>query len=331
MRNIIALVLGAALAAGAPASPRAAAGKVVVLDNENTMTGDIERDGDAYRVRRLTGEVSIPAARVLAMCGSMEEAYAFLKCRANLGDPDERLRLSDWCRQHHLHAQALAEMEAAAKLRPEDARLRRIADTMRRGLAKPVLPPRPIRADSRLPRVDVDSATLAVFATKVQPMLMNACAGCHTGKRGGSFDLIRTHGGGLADRRSLDHNLAAVASHLDPRDPGRSRLIAKAITLHAEGMTVPPLHGKHQMEAARMLERWVRQAVANNPGLQAPPAPVAPPAAMAVVPAKPTVFGEGRPVAPPMEKPMEASKPGSEEPGSPDDFNKENHGDKPGG
>ena len=332
MKNLIALAL--AVVAGAPWLSHAQApatappsGKVIVLDNEATMTGAIERDGDTYRVRRLTGEVSVPARRVVRLCASMEEAYAFLRSRANHRDPDERLRLSNWCRQHGLRAHALVEIEEAARLRPEDSRLRRMARAMRDSLARPAPKPVGRSVQSPLQRIDVRSDTLAVFATKVQPMLMNACAGCHTGKRGGKFDLIRTHGIGISDQRSLDHNLAAVAAQIDPRDPGRSKILTKAVTLHAKGMTAPPLQGKHKMAAARMLESWVRQAAASNPGLQPPAAPVPPPNAVAVTPAPPSVFGAGRPAA--KAQPAESPKPASDEPASPDAFNQEFHGEKP--
>src|SRR4051812_35929241 len=126
MKNIIAISLGVGILLtlrplafgtepeGQPAAPGKPAGRVLVLDTERTLTGDIERVGDRYRIKRLIGETWIPAAKVLAVCPTLEEAYLFLQRRANLNDPAERLRLSEWCRQHGLPAQALAEMKAAA-------------------------------------------------------------------------------------------------------------------------------------------------------------------------------------------------------------------------
>ena len=100
-----------------PADRGPAHGKVLVLENDQTLAGDVERAGDLYRVRRLIGETTVPAERVLRLCADMGEAYAFLRGRANLSDADERLRLAEWCRLNGLHDQALAEVKAAVELR----------------------------------------------------------------------------------------------------------------------------------------------------------------------------------------------------------------------
>src|SRR5262245_4518550 len=86
MNKIIAFFAALAvlvLLSAAPASdpdPGSAAqrGRVLVLDNEHTLTGDIEFADGEYRVRRLIGETQVPAARVLKLCASLEEAYQFL-------------------------------------------------------------------------------------------------------------------------------------------------------------------------------------------------------------------------------------------------------------
>ena len=40
------------------------------------------------------GETWVPAKNVLCLCDSLEDAYAFLRSRANPRDADERLRLA---------------------------------------------------------------------------------------------------------------------------------------------------------------------------------------------------------------------------------------------
>src|SRR5688500_10836658 len=118
------LASGPGLRAGEPA--RTAPGKVLVLDNDATLEGDIERVGDRYRVRRSVGETWIPADRAARLCDSKEDALAFLRRRANLDDPDERLRLARWCHLHGLRDQALAEARAALGLRPGHEESRRL-------------------------------------------------------------------------------------------------------------------------------------------------------------------------------------------------------------
>jgi hypothetical protein len=123
--KIALLALGATLALGigvraappAQASQRTS-GKVLVLDNGRTLDGDIERHGQQYRIRRDMGEVWIPASPEMKLCGDWQEAYELMASRANLLDPDERLRLARWCHLHDMRAQALAEATAASKRRP---------------------------------------------------------------------------------------------------------------------------------------------------------------------------------------------------------------------
>ena len=49
-----------------PAALPAVTGKVLVLENERTLEGDIERIGDQYRVRRAIGETWLPSDRACA-------------------------------------------------------------------------------------------------------------------------------------------------------------------------------------------------------------------------------------------------------------------------
>src|SRR5215469_13770065 len=106
-------------------------GSVLILKNEHTMEGDIERLDGRYRVRRAAGETWVPADRVLCLVASLPDAYAFLRSRANLEDADERLRLANWCRFNGLRSQALAEVRAAAELRPDHAETRRLLEHLK--------------------------------------------------------------------------------------------------------------------------------------------------------------------------------------------------------
>jgi hypothetical protein len=229
-------------------------GQVLVLDNEHTLTGNIERVGDQYRIKRLLGETWVPAAKVMKLCASLEEAHRFLQSQTNLDDPDERLRLADWCRQHHLHEQAIAEVQAAVDLCPSNEHAQRLLGYLREAKEKAAAPPKTAAAEKTLPRVDVTAESLTLFATRVQPILMNACANCHTAGRGGSFQLTRTYSSGLGNRRSVEQNLAMAVSCINPRDPQLSRLLTKAVSIHAPGMTTAPLKGR-QTPPYRTLER----------------------------------------------------------------------------
>ncbi|HWG41493.1 MAG TPA: hypothetical protein VN688_01820 [Gemmataceae bacterium] len=252
----------------APSPPK---GKVLILKNEHTMEGDIERVGDRYRLRRLTGETWVPMDRVLCVVGTLPDAYAYLRGRANLEDADERLRLANWCRLNGLREQALAEIQVAAALRPDHAETRRILQHLRQASQTSAAPKSPTPAPDKptpkpMPSVEVTTDSLGLFATRVQPILMNTCARCHATGRGGQFQLTQVYDDGLTNRRTLERNLAAVLGQINLNQPESSRLLAKAISDHAHTGQAPLK--SRQETPYRTLENWVKLTVANNPHLR---------------------------------------------------------------
>src|SRR6516225_8941943 len=113
-------------------TPAQKTGKVLVLDTERTLEGDIERQGEQYRVRRSLGELWVQRENVLRLCRDYPEAYAFLRTRANLRDPDEHLRLARWCQLHGLKNEALLEVTEAVRLRPQHAESQRLLRSLQR-------------------------------------------------------------------------------------------------------------------------------------------------------------------------------------------------------
>lgn len=286
MKTIISLILGGlTLAVPGGLLPRAdditpprSNGKILVLDNERTIMGQIEREGDQYRVRRQVGETWVPAANVLYLCDSLDEAYAFLRSRANPHDADERLRLARWCHLHGLTKQALAEATAAVELRPQNAECQGLLQTLQRSGAAVKPPSSPVpaaaaataREDASL-GVLVDAETMSQFVKRVQPILMNTCASCHMSGRAGSFQLMRAFEDGMVNRRATQYNLNAVLRQVNRAKWAESPLLLKAISVHGP-TSQPPLKGR-QVPAFRTLEEWVRKAVTNNPAIQNPSSP----------------------------------------------------------
>lgn len=262
-------------------------GKILVLDNERTLEGEIETHGGQYRVRRSAGELWIQSENVLKLCQTREEAYEFLRKRANLRDPDEHMRLARWCQTNGLRKQALDEVTAAVNLRPEHAEGQRLLRSLQRAATampattafKPVAD-----TDSALAVPQVNNETLSLFVTKVQPILMNACANCHATGRGGAFKLTRTFESSAGGSRSTQLNLSAALGQLTTKTT--SPLLTKAISVHGD-MTFPAFKSR-ETQAYLTLEEWVRLALETNAGLNAP-------AAVATVAAAsgPTAFGTG--------------------------------------
>jgi hypothetical protein len=250
--------------------PPRSAGRVLVLENERTLEGDIERHGDQYRIRRAVGETWVPSDKVLRLCATRAEAYLYLRERANLSDPDERLRLAQWCQLNGLREQALAEVTAAVELRPSNPETCRLLRSLQRAVANPVSP---VHAPSKetaaapapLPPVDLNADSISMFVTRVQPVLMNACASCHASGRTPAFKLTRAFEGGTANRKTVQQNVATVLAQVNVERPEVSPLLVKAVSIHGD-MVQPPLKGR-QAPAFRVLEDWVQGTLANNPQL----------------------------------------------------------------
>ena len=133
MNQYIRIVGGFSLALAVWAAPRAQAqekdqpkpkgpgqtGTVLVLDNDRTLEGEIERVGDQFRLRRGEAISWIPPQASAVLCADIREAYLVLRQRANLRDPDERIRLAQWCVARGLKDEAIAEARGAMELRPD--------------------------------------------------------------------------------------------------------------------------------------------------------------------------------------------------------------------
>jgi hypothetical protein len=267
------VLLGVAVAAcgvsawGDPLPPRSA-GKVLVLESGRTLEGDIDIQGTQFRIRRSTGEVWVPVEPGMRLCADWNEAFAFMAGQTNRLDPDERVRLARWCQLHGLREQALAELNAAVRMQPNHREARQMRDSMQRALvmektdtaaAKTLATP-----PSKLPALDVSSDAVAMFTTRVQPILMNTCASCHSGAQAGRFQLYRTYNGG--QRAATLKNLAAVLPLINPESPELSVFLIKAVSPHS---SIPQSPLKKESVPFYTLQTWVLQLLANNPQLRA--------------------------------------------------------------
>ena len=272
----LAVVSGGSPVRGADRPASLTKGKVLILKTEYTIEGDIERFGDRYCVRRKLGETWVPADRVLALVASLPDAYVYLRGRINLGDPDERLRLARWCRTNGLQQQALAELKAAADLRPSHAETQRLLLYWQQASAKTATDVPTANAATKKtatlqtpaepPPLEVTTESLGLFITRVQPILMNTCARCHATGHGGSFHLTQVFEDTLSNRKTLERNLSAVLTQIDVSQPESSRLLIKAVSDHAHTGRAPIRD--RQAAPYRTLENWVKLTVADNPQLR---------------------------------------------------------------
>src|SRR5262245_54347583 len=83
-------------------------GRILLLENQRVLEGDVTRVGDRYRVRRDGGETLLPANRVLAVCADLNGAYRLLRDRIEPRDAAARLSLARWCDANGLRPEAMA-------------------------------------------------------------------------------------------------------------------------------------------------------------------------------------------------------------------------------
>jgi len=115
------------------------------------------------------------------------------------------------------------------------------------------------------PAQPVSGDCLALFTTKVQPILMNGCASCHATGRGGAFVLTRPNDG--AARRATQSNLTAVIQQICFDQPAASPLLYKAGSPH--GGAAQAALANRQAAPFLTLQAWVELLVAENRHLKA--------------------------------------------------------------
>ncbi len=264
------LVLSAFLAAAdvraQEVKPAPNQGGILLLQSERGLEGKIEKIGDQYRIQRGSSEVWLSAEKSMRLCADWDDAYAYMKSRANLGDPEERLRLAHWCQMNNLKSQALEEAKQALKMRPNHAESRQLVATLTRSLAAPQNPAASAARPNKVvptPPIDISSDTLALFVTRVQPILMNTCVNCHSGGKGGDFQLIRAESG---QHTATQTNLSAVLKQLNVETPVLSPLLIKAVSRHGN-TTQSPIKDRKAV-AYQTLIGWIEYLLANNPQLK---------------------------------------------------------------
>lgn len=272
LSGLLPLAVAVVAAAQAPLPPERPVGKIVILDNDRVLEGDVEIRDQQYRLVRPVGELWLPTTKVKHLAGNWEEALAYMAGKANLRDPDERLRLARWCHQNGQYELALREARAALALRPEHLPTKQLAQMLDRQLAtlRQSVPTSatPVPSEEELPAIAISGPALSTFTSRVQPILMNVCASCHAGDRGGKFRLQRVWDSQGGNRRGTLLNLAAVLGQMRRERPETSPLLEKAILAHGRA-SQPPIKNR-QAPPYRILEEWVLNVAPSLPSRDEP-------------------------------------------------------------
>ncbi len=308
-----AVLLGPAFLIAEPAKT-----KVLVLDNENLLEGEVTKVETGYQVRRpVGGDLTLPASRVLAVVADRRAAFAIVAERANLRDADERLRLARWCQLHDLPTEALFEARAAARMRPGFSEAERFVLTLELAAkAQPTPGVRPAKAEETssapapvadIKNLEYNTASFPLFSSKVNAILVNTCSNCHATADAKGFRLTAAGG-----RSAVSQNLMAALPYIDPADPTKSLILTKTLTAHGSATDAPIRSRTHPAYLA--LESWVKIA---REGTSKPIEPGRLPALGPAVPVlKGDAFGQDSQSSPPV-----VAKPTSVDPFDPAGFN----------
>ena len=231
MRRLMAGLLLLAVAAGPPQVGI----RFLLLESRQLVEGEIEQVGDSFKVKRDGGETLIPVDRVMAICIDKAGAFRVLSEKIDPKNAEQRLKLAEWCHNNGLTKEAVAEARAAVELRPNSPIATRLMQYYEQSAVtrKPAFQPeKPANAEpAALPEtVDCSPEALRHYCTRVQPVLMNACSGCHATTA--KFRLERVYSDTTNPRAQTFQNLAAAMAQIDRAKPSASPLLQKALTAH---------------------------------------------------------------------------------------------------
>ncbi len=222
--------------------------RVVLLKNGQVLTGRTTFVGEQCIVEMDNG-VSVRLARrdIATDCLNLLEAYHFQRrtlTSSNRAKP--HLDLARWCLRFGLLEQAAEEVLTAMQIEPNhpgiDPLVRQLQQATQpsRTTAPPDRPPEtnvgPLSALDSLDQLakGVPQPALSLFASRVQPLLVNRCGGsaCHTGNRAGEFRLLEPPRGGTYFRRLTLRNLETTLAHIHRDAPEDSQLLRVAQEPH---------------------------------------------------------------------------------------------------
>jgi hypothetical protein len=249
-------------------------GKVLLLKSGQVMEGEIEQVGNEMCIRRGSSELRIATDRTVRLCPDWIDAYAFMLAHIRDTNADDHLKLARWCHANRMADQAIHHTKAALELQPNHGEAKQLLTALERmgqpqadrpavaPIATPPVPAvRPVEAPAA---VDVTAESFIAFATKVQPILMNACASCHASEKVTAFRLER-----VADSNrkvSTLRNLAMVIEHTDLDHPTVSPFLVKAVTPHGKD-AITPLKDR-SAAPFQALQGWVVDTIKKNPQLK---------------------------------------------------------------
>jgi hypothetical protein len=241
---------------------------VLLLRSGRTIEGFVAHTETHYVLRRSLGSIEVPRGDVEYVGANLEDVYQYKLARIDRQDPDEHVRLAQWCLSVELHARAIEELECAVRLAPKSPRVQGMLDSAQRTARAVQKAPRaaatPRNATHELPIAPkqaiapqvLNTALLSSFSVQVQPMLTRSCAtaGCHDSSHSGPLTLQRSP---RPVAKLTQQNLRSVLAQLDPDVPENSPLLDYSVRPHGNASSSPGSKVVNEPAYSTLLE-WVR-------------------------------------------------------------------------
>lgn len=249
--------------------------RVLVFRSGRALEGEITETNSHYVVVRPVGKVELLKSDIEFVAQNLDEVYRYKLERINDRDPDEHIRLAQWCLVVNLRDRAIEELERCVALAPNSTRVNAMLENLRRvprpaansaqPLARQELPtPESTKAPRTYPSFqrELSSAHISAFSVQVQPLLVRSCgtAGCHDATYSGPLVL---HGFSRPSQRTTMQNLRSVLAQINPEEPELSPLLVESLRSHGTTQRVPFVKGLNDPAYATLAD-WVR-AVSGKP------------------------------------------------------------------
>lgn len=224
------------------AGQQTTASRAVLLKNGNVLLGRPTYVGEQCVIELDNGaQIRLATRAIQADCRDLLECYEQLRRSLPEGSrAAPHLELAQWCLRYGLLEQAADQALSAMRAEPDhagiDALLRQIRVAGQHGVEKSGQTSTGSSDAGRAVVVDeldqlarsVPQPALAMFSSRVQPLLINRCggSGCHTGHRAGAFRLLEPPRGGTFFRRLTLRNLQTTLVQVNLQFPEESPLLS---------------------------------------------------------------------------------------------------------
>ncbi|MEE2937083.1 MAG: hypothetical protein VYA84_13950 [Planctomycetota bacterium] len=263
----------------------------VLLKNDHVLFGQARQIGEYVIVlSRQGGEIRLPREQVACWAPSIRNLYQFRVDHQQPGDLNTHLADASWCLRYDLFDLAATELRAAYAIDATSPEARRIEQRLERRISQEhnritqehnritqehtrpkenhstTGPPQVAQLQFESPVIEhasnpIEGRPLQLFASQIQPMLINRCSNCHSHRLAGQtkvqWRIFAPPSGTRASAEFTRSNLGATLPYLDNDNPADSPLLKYATTKH--GGEEAPL-GLRNAKAINGLQRWVEMA-----------------------------------------------------------------------